>query len=308
MKFKHVMGPVIKTVNFIRARRLNHLQFQKFLDEFNTKHQDLTYFSKVRWLSKGSMLRRFYELRKEVALYLKNKRRPMAEMEDESWLYDLAFLVDITTRMKQLNTRLQRKAQYASKMDGHIKGFMNKLRLWHAQIQNANLCHFPTLKEMGMRPEKKNKFADQLENLVNEFSANFKDFKFHEHLFEVFSSPFYTDIDKAPTDIQMELIDLQERTDQKAKYVEMNLGDFYRKYLDQDKFPNLRKFMASKMALFDSTYLCEQFFSKMGFIKYPYRSVMTDEHLENRLRAANTSIKVNLNRVVQKKSQLHISH
>ena len=38
------------------------------------------------------------------------------------------------------------------------------------------------------------------------------------------------------------------------------------------------------MALFGSTYLCEQFFSKMGFMKFSYRSVMTDEHLENRLR------------------------
>ena len=161
---------------------------------------------------------------------------------------------------------------------------------------------------MRMRPEKKNKFADQLEKLFNEFSARFKNFKSHEHLFEIFSLPFHTDIDKAPTDIQMELINLQERTDLKAKYVEMNLGDFYRKYLDQDKFPNLRKIMASKMALFGTTYLCEQFFSKMGFMKSLYRSVMTDEHLENGLRVASTSIKVNLNRVVQKKRQLHISH
>ena len=53
----------------------------------------------------------------------------MAEMEVESWLCDLAFLVDITTRMNELNARLQRKAQYASEMYWHIKGFMNKLRL-----------------------------------------------------------------------------------------------------------------------------------------------------------------------------------
>ena len=138
--------------------------------------------------------------------------------------------------------------------------------------------------------------------------ARFKDFKSHEHLFKIFSSPFHTDIDKTPTDIQMKLNDLQERTDLKAKYVEINLGNFYWKYLDQDKFPNLRKFMASKMALFGSIYLCEQFFSKIGFMKSPYRSVMADEDLENGLRVANTSIKVNLNRVVQKKSQLHISH
>ena len=62
------------------------------------------------------------------------------------------------------------------------------------------------------------------------------------------------------------------------------------------------------MAFFGSTYLCEQFFSKMGFMKFSYRLIMTDEHLENKLRVASTSIKVNLNRVVQKKSQLHISH
>ena len=179
------MGPVIKAVNFIRARGLNHWQFQKFLDDPDIEHQNLTYFSKVRWLSKGSVLRQFYELRKEVALFLKNKGRPMAEMEDESWLCDLAFFIDITTHMNELNTRLQQKVQYVSEMYGHIKDFMNQLRLWHAH--------------------------EQVETL-------------------------------ASNDIQMELIDLQERADLNAKYVKMNLGDFYRKYLDQDKFPNLKKF------------------------------------------------------------------
>ena len=37
------------------------------------------------------------------------------------------------------------------------------------------------------------------------------------------------------------------------------------------------------MALIGSTCLCEQFFSKMGFMKSSYRSVMRDEHLENGL-------------------------
>ena len=148
LKFKHVLSPVNEAINFIRARGLNHRQFQNFLNDLDTEHQDLTYSSEVRWLSKRGMLRRFYELRNEVALFLKNKGRLMAEMEDESWLCDLAFLVDITTRMNELNTKLQRKAQYASEMYGHIKGFMNKLRLWHAHIENADLSHFPTLKEM----------------------------------------------------------------------------------------------------------------------------------------------------------------
>ena len=158
LRFKHVMGPVIKAVNFIRARRFNHQQFQKFLQDLDTKPQNLAYFSEVRWLSKGSMFRRFYELRKEVALFLKNKGRPMAEMENESWMCDLAFLVDITTRMNELNTRLQQKAQYASEMYGHIKGFMNKLRLWHARIQNANLS-LSNFKRNGNAPREEDRIC-----------------------------------------------------------------------------------------------------------------------------------------------------
>ena len=38
LKFKHVMGPVIKAVNVIQARGLNNRQFQKFLDDLDTEH------------------------------------------------------------------------------------------------------------------------------------------------------------------------------------------------------------------------------------------------------------------------------
>ena len=53
LKFKDVMDPVIKAVNFIRARGLNHRQFQKFLYDLDTKHQDLAYFSEVRLAKQG---------------------------------------------------------------------------------------------------------------------------------------------------------------------------------------------------------------------------------------------------------------
>ena len=66
----------------------------------------------------------------------------MAEMEDESWLCDLAFFVDITTRMNELY--------------GHIKGFMNKLRLWHAHIQNANLS-LSNFKRNGNAPREEDR-------------------------------------------------------------------------------------------------------------------------------------------------------
>ena len=72
-------------------------------------------------------------------------------------------------------------------------------------------------KRNGNAPKRREEFADQLEKLFNKFSARFEDFKSHKHLFEIFSSPFHTHIDKAPTDIQIKLIDLQARIDLKAK-------------------------------------------------------------------------------------------
>ena len=44
-------------------------------------------------------------------------------MENESWLCDLAFLVDITTHLNDFNTTPQRNGQFANKMYGHIKAF-----------------------------------------------------------------------------------------------------------------------------------------------------------------------------------------
>ena len=64
----------------------------------------------MRWLRKDRMLRQFYDLREEVIHFLKMEGQLVHEMENESWLFDLAFLVDITTQLNNFNTKLQQKA------------------------------------------------------------------------------------------------------------------------------------------------------------------------------------------------------
>ena len=56
LKLKKVMDVVVKTVNLILSRGLNHRQFQQFLLETQAEFGDLTYFCNVRWLSRGKML------------------------------------------------------------------------------------------------------------------------------------------------------------------------------------------------------------------------------------------------------------
>lgn len=55
LQLNHVVNPVIKLVNFIRAKGLQHRQFIKFLEETDADHHNLLYHSRVRWLSLGKV-------------------------------------------------------------------------------------------------------------------------------------------------------------------------------------------------------------------------------------------------------------
>ena len=112
IKFNNVMTTVISSINFIKARALNHRQFQEFLSDLEADHQDLTFLCGVRWLSRGKMLKRFYDLTDEVAIFMDMKGKSVPALKDKSWLCDLAFLVDVTTHLNEVNTNLQNRVSW----------------------------------------------------------------------------------------------------------------------------------------------------------------------------------------------------
>lgn len=93
----HVVVPVVKLENFIRARRLNHHQFIAFLEETHADHQDLLYHSRVCWLSLGKVLQQVWELKEEICLFLEmmGKSDEFPKLSDRNWFCDFAFAVDI---------------------------------------------------------------------------------------------------------------------------------------------------------------------------------------------------------------------
>ena len=88
------------------------------------------------------MLKRVFELKDA---FLDTKGNPIAEFNDEKWIGKFAFLVDITTHVNELNSRLQRKGQLIHSMFDHVNAFAMKLTLWEKQMKNKNFVHFPTL-------------------------------------------------------------------------------------------------------------------------------------------------------------------
>lgn len=105
------MDVVINTVNWIRSCGSNHRQFSALLEELDAQYGNLLYYTKVRWLSRGMVLKRFFELRKEIDLFISSKGKSLLQLTSEDWIKDLAFLGDITNHLNIFNTSLQRHSQ-----------------------------------------------------------------------------------------------------------------------------------------------------------------------------------------------------
>lgn len=169
----------------------------------------------------------------------------------------------------------------------------------------SGLCHFPNLALCEVTSMLK--YKDAIVALRSDFNNKFQDFKTNEHLFRIFSTPFSADVEKAPSKMQMELTELQCNTDLEEKLGNTELLEFYLKYIVEEKFPVIRNHALFIASLFDTTYMCEQLFSKMKNVKSKVRNRLTDTHLQNSLGIASSDIKADTEKSVKKK-QCQVSH
>jgi hypothetical protein len=66
---KTVLTKAVKVVNFIKYRATNSRLFSILCNEMGSEHDKLLH-TEVRWLSRGIVLSRLFELRSEVQIFL----------------------------------------------------------------------------------------------------------------------------------------------------------------------------------------------------------------------------------------------
>ena len=187
LKLIHVMDPVMRAVNSIRARGLKHRQFRSFLEDIEADFTDVLYHTNVRWLSMGKVLKRVWDLKAEIVMLFNMKDISCdfsKEMESEEWVCDFAFAVNIMQKLNELNTKLQGKGVFAHELYLEVKAFQSKLKLFAKQLNEQTFVHFPLLKTRAVTQALSGKYSSQLMALKEEFIRRFADFKAIEGQFD----------------------------------------------------------------------------------------------------------------------------
>ena len=235
-----------------------------------------------------------------------NKGKDVAFLDDNFWLNDLAFLIDMTKCMAELNVRLQGKDQLVHKLYEHVT-FTEKLRLIQKQMVQKKVIHCAVLSTRPVDTVQHEKYNKLLFKLIDDFQRRFQDFRKHIDFMKLLSNPFDVDPTDAVDQYQMELIDIQNNSELKRSFVEHDLLTFYKCYMSSDSYPNLTENAKKFIALFGSTYCCEQLFSRMKSAKTKSRSLLTDEHLTASLRIATSNVGADIE-YLHKHKHCQISH
>jgi hypothetical protein len=75
--------------------------------EIDAEYWDVLYHTEVQWLNFETVFKRFLALKIEIEMFMNEKGKVVAELIDEKWLWDLAFLCDISYHVNDLNTILK---------------------------------------------------------------------------------------------------------------------------------------------------------------------------------------------------------
>jgi hypothetical protein len=302
-----VLQSTIKIVNFVKTRPLKSRCFEQMCVDMGSEHTSLLYYCNSRWLSRGNVVARVFELRKELHLFLLEHHEYHKKFEDTDFLTKLSYLSDIFSKLNILNKSLQGNETHIFELLDKITAFQRKLVLWKTKIEEDtfNDC-FPTLhtflreNDMNLNEIVKNEFIDHLSNLKVHFEHYFPQNTQQQNWIK---DPFNADL---PTNLlsieQEQWIDVTSDSTMKTMFGSSSLTQFWTHVKLQ--YTELATKALKNLTPFATSYLCETGFSALAVIKTKYRSKV---NVEKEMRIAISKLEPRFEHIIKHK-QAHPSH
>ncbi|KAL4097691.1 hypothetical protein QTP88_022423 [Uroleucon formosanum] len=256
----------VKMVNAIKSSALNTRIFKKICSDLDSEYETLLFHTKVRWLSKGNMLARLFSLKEEVTVFLTEKK-----------------MIDLL-----------------------------KCVCDHNKVEMNNYSTFQTLKSIvdnekyaDFVPEVQQNVLHHLHKLKDEFNRYFPEYNGYKTkgVRSMIRNPFIVKVDEVDDDIQEDLIELQNDRNCKDTFESsMNIEEFWCK--KAITYPKLREIALRYLVMFSTTYMCEQGFSALLYIKNKQRNRL-DAIKDMRVALSNITPRISL---LVKEMQAQKSH
>lgn len=272
-----VLNEAVKVVNFVKANATNSRLFKVLCEGMGNIHSTLLLHTEVRWLSRGKVLTRLFELRHELQVFFEERPFYLAsKFHDSDWLQKLAYLADIFSQINKLNLELQNSSITVFKVADKIESMLKKIDFWKTCIQNNQAEVFGTLHDflsdnnLPISNEVKHQIVTHLTNLKDSFRKYFPKRGDGENWI---ADPFNEENVKTATLTvhEMEkLLELSSDSSLKFEFKKKPLGQFWVSI--RDEYGPLTTKALLVLVPFTNTELVERSFSSYAFIKNKYRN------------------------------------
>lgn len=305
-ELKSVLDSVVNMVNFVKSRALKTRLLKQMCHEVGSRHDTLVLHTEIRWLSKGKVLERFFELRKELlSMFSVEKPDFAAQLNDEEWCAKVAYLADIFRHLNYLNESMQGKQENVLTSSDKLTGFLKKLRIWKLHVEKKNLKMFPLTFEVDPHGDITSELIlNHLMALENNMAQYFPSITVDKY--DWVRNP-YAVSPESTTDLSLEkeeqLAELQTDRTLQLKYGELPLLKFW--MLAKKEYPVIAVEAVNTLLHFSTTYLCELGFSTLTNIKNKKRERLLSVEQEMRVCLSSIPPRIEL---LCKKRQAQVSH
>ena len=307
---KQVLDVTVNMVNFIKQRPLQSRMFAKLCENMQKEHKTLLLHTEVRWLSRGKVLSRVFELRDQLLIFFKdtNKDEFCSYLEDETWVLKLAYLVDIYQHLNTLNTSMQGPKENVLTSTDKLLAFKNKLNVWKKHLSRGNMEMFPLLLQLQSGADYEEVIpliTSHLESLSEKIDKYFPSFSLE--IYDWVRNPFRELSANSPNAFTLheeeQFTELQSDRTLKLNFNDVSLDVFWISI--KTEYPAISDRAINILLQFSTSYLCEQAFSCLTNIKSKSRNRLLS--VEEELRVCLSKIRPAIHDLCKEK-QPHVSH
>ncbi|XP_063766181.1 zinc finger BED domain-containing protein 5-like [Eleginops maclovinus] len=305
-ELNEVMTDVIATVNYIKTRPVKARLFSALCEEMGSNHTAVLFHSEARWLSRGKVLSRVFELREEIRIFLEEEGHDLAvNYSDENFLTKVAYLSDMFQKLNELNLQMQGTNTHLPHLADKIKSFSRKLEMWERKIGEGNIDSFQNLHAFLESNNIQNTIVPCMRAHISALQQHFqryfsvKDSAQYDWILDPFTAAAPTDFSTAEEE---QFIDITSDSTLKLQFQAKLLTAFWIGV--EEDYPLLGGKAMAVLLPFATSYLCEVGFSAVASIKTKYRSKLD---IENELRVAISQLPPRFEKICSSK-QAHTSH